>query len=311
MVQAFATFSGQLEMGCPVPGVTGPALGPRWKLATIWFDKVLLEEPETGFWSEMLISSAIEKGELTSSTADEFKRILGSVTVEPRLYNSCIFRAQNSSQAIFLKAAREVVRNTLMDIHPMDEILIGGRMPHPGAVRAGAVTAMIRSLGAWWSENNTNPCSLLPGRGEQRIVDKVVSMVSTKDLAFDVFSRILDLRVPDLSNMSWKHILELRHHPHLESFRRKVSELANAGWECDEIAVAELLEEIELRELRELARICHPGSMATTVLRIVVSNIPLPLNPFSVGEGLKDLYDQSRLQSRFGWLYFLIDVSES
>src|SRR5262249_4326742 len=108
---------------------------------------------------------------------------------------------------------------------------------------------------------------------------------------------------------SWERVLELRNHQFLESFRSKLVELQNRCRESDRTAAAEIVQDMELNDLRTLARMVRP-SVKTTLIKFIVSNVPLPLpvNPVSVGMGIKDLATERVRAAQFGWLYFLLDL---
>jgi hypothetical protein len=130
--------------------------------------------------------------------------------------------------------------------------------------------------------------------------------------AVELFRHIAESRVPDLSLLTWERVLELRHHAFLENFRQKVTELSISFRSNNEGAISEGIRELELQELRELARLVQPAPR-TMILKSIASNIPLPIpiNPVSIGIAVKELKEAYDRKERFGWLYFLMELSGS
>ncbi len=86
----------------------------------------------------------------------------------------------------------------------------------------------------------------------------------------------MEQRIPDLSSLSWERVLELRHHPKLGDFRKKLETLQKQLEGKDDSRAAELLQEIELKDLKEFAVLCRPQPRQA-VLRGLASNVPLPI----------------------------------
>ena len=124
-----------------------------------------------------------------------------------------------------------------------------------------------------------------------------------------VFQEIVTTSMPDFTILTWQRVLELRRHPFLQSFRRKISELGSSVRNNNEGTIKKTIGELELHDLRELARLVEP-SPRTTILKSIGSNIPLPIpvNPVSIGIGIQEIKDTYERRQRFGWLYFLMEL---
>ena len=75
---------------------------------------------------------------------------------------------------------------------------------------------------------------------------------------------------------------------------------------------AELFDEIELRDLREFAKMFRPNPSRTT-FESILGNLPLPIpiNPLSLAMASRDVKKARKAADTFGWLYFLFDLTST
>jgi hypothetical protein len=150
------------------------------------------------------------------------------------------------------------------------------------------------------SLNTSEPCAFLSDRRESNVVCEVFQTVQPPGES-QVFQEAVLIAVPNAAVLSWERVLELRRHPYLEQFRRKITELNKSLHINDTTAIREAVQQVELHDLRALARLVEP-SQKTTILKSIVSNIPLPIpvNPVSIGIGLKEIRDTYEKRQKFG-----------
>jgi hypothetical protein len=175
---------------------------------------------------------------------------------------------------------------------------------------AWAGAGIIDGVSTWCRLNEGDAYTLLADENEAAVVNRVFE--SSQTAGVEAFSAIASARIPNLKSISWERVLELRHHPHLEKFRSKLSSLEVEVRKGDTLTVTEVISEIELSDLRRLALLVEP-SLKSSIVKAVVSNIPMPIpmNPISVALGAKDVANAHKIQKSFGWLYFLIELSQT
>jgi hypothetical protein len=285
----------------------GGLLGPRGKLAHIWFDELFIQEFAPALRDELFLSPALEKKEISLSVADELRKIWKVVACEIPEGAGAFVVAKDANEKLFLDAAWRVVMNETAHLDDRDDRPVGGGMMRPPAIRADIIANLIGSLATWWTLNSMDSCGIVPEPKEQKVVDATLRV--TQNNQFGTFSRFVEQRIPDLNSLSWERVLELRHHPKLADFRKKLDTLQKELDGKDASAAAQLLQELELKDLREFAMLCKP-QRRECILRGLASNVPLPIpvNPASIVLSGMEIKRTYQLDKRFGWLYFGLDL---
>lgn len=304
MTQAFISTISQLN---------GDLLGAPGKLAHIWFDRVVVQEVFPGFTEEVILAPAVEDRELRPTIADELRKIWKPMQIKVRQVSGPFVGPESQDEALFFDATCKAVMTATSHIDDREEFFRegpfgrGGHI-HTPTMRANLISNTLASLAGWWSISAQEPCGLIPTPIERQAVDLMAAATPAQE-QFPLFSRLVEQRLPDVDSLSWDRIFELRNHSLLEAFRAKLASVAELA-DQDEAAAAELLTEIELHDLREIARLSKPNPLKT-ILRVLVSNIPLPIfiNPVSLFFDGKDLKRDFDLNRRFGWLYFMLDLT--
>lgn len=171
---------------------------------------------------------------------------------------------------------------------------------------AGA--GLVEAVATWGALHAAEQCAFLADSRESTVIEEVFQTTQPPSDT-QVFQEIVTTSMPDFTILTWQRVLELRRHPFLQSFRRKISELGSSVRNNNEGTIKKTIGELELHDLRELARLVEP-SPRTTILKSIGSNIPLPIpvNPVSIGIGIQEIKDTYERRQRFGWLYFLMEL---
>jgi hypothetical protein len=158
------------------------------------------------------------------------------------------------------------------------------------------------------------PVVALPDTVEEAAFRKMLTLGSESGDEFEVFSRVADHKVPDLSNLSWDRVLDLRNHPQVERFRKFISELSVSLGEDHYDEAGKMFDELERKELVELAMIVKPNTLLKTYSAVATnaaSLIPFIGTAIGVAKEARDVALEMSREKRFGWLYFGFDLEKT
>ena len=108
--------------------------------------------------------------------------------------------------------------------------------------------------------------------------------------------------IPSTLPISWNDIFDLRTSPYYENFRAKISELRIAN---DKKNLRHHFQE----GLESIAKEVAPSVPRATTLA-VLSNLPIPGNPFHIGQSLLEVRDQWKMAKHHGWVFFICQARE-
>ena len=280
---------------------THDLFGPLGKLATVWFDQLILQLPRHEGLEKMVDYVGRRSG-LSEACQRKLLAFWKSAEKDLPGCNWTVNPWDSIEDERLMDLAAEARIEELREKYPgIDE---NGYQFH-NAVAMGTA-GLLQSLSAWGALNAQAACAMIPNKLESKALSAMLTYKSAR--AFEVFQSLAEQRVPDLSALSWERVIELREHPFLQDFRSKLDyvqvELQKNGVK----EVASIIEEIERRDLIQIAKLCRPAP-CSAIWKAVGSNIPLPIpvNPVSIGLAIKEISESYRLRSKFGWLYFLID----
>lgn len=283
-------------------------ISPMGKSAILWFDKVILQTPIRGDVKEMIMFLQ-EKGVLSKATASELQTIWVPIQdFLPEEHRSgFILSGPTYPDSSIDQVIEEVVMNDIRRRYPEEDISY--EKCGYGIVMNKA--SLVASILAWAYLNQQVGCYMLADSREGEVLRKIFS-VKASGADFDTFFKIYEALVPDYSRLSWDRLIDLRHHQYLETFRNKVQEMNRMARSKDSVGVAKIAHELLLRDLVEIAKLTKPDVLSTNTLKLVASNMPLPIpvNPLSLLLGFEDIRKQKNLSDRFGWLYFLLDLGD-
>lgn len=280
--------------------------GPYGKLATIFFDQLIFQVPRADT-IEGVLDSQVGQNEIRYADADQLRQIWVPIQTIVPDYQFLKNPWEHKNKRL-LEVAHSVTVDATLEQYPgADKSEPAGFAHEVAWAGAGLIEAIITRT----TLHITEPCTYLAEPRESRAVQQIFQEAQSPE-PVEIFRHIAENRVPDLSLLTWERVLELRHHAFLENFRQKVKELSISFRSNNEKAINDGIQELELQDLRELARLVKP-SPRTMMFKAIASNIPLPIpiNPLSIGIAVKELKEVYDRKERFGWLYFLMELSGS
>ncbi|MFB0544350.1 MAG: hypothetical protein ACETVN_01435 [Asgard group archaeon] len=279
-------------------------LGVGGKLATLWFDEIILQVPGEDIILKLSERVAADQ-DWSSSTLKEIRRIW--ISVEKCIPNyQFLFEPLKSEHPSLVDTTLQVMFKKLIKSsdYPAD-------FPYHLFLRDVAWTShgVIEAVNVWLVLNQKNPCSFFPASWENLVLQELFSRV-TKKKPFDIFSEIMVHKIPDLNSYSFDEIIELRRHPFFNEFRQKMVELYDKLNSGESQNVQELVDEISRKDMEEMVRLFRPNPLKT-VIKAIASNVPLPIpiNPVSILFSAGDVKTELKISKKYGWLYFLLDLT--
>ena len=156
------------------------------------------------------------------------------------------------------------------------------------------VTTLVSDI-EYWQEHFRNS-TFIGDEWSDKIVQRLNSASAP---AFGHASRTYDL--PDLSQVSWEDLIDLRQSPFLKDFRRKYVDFQRRGESDNILAIYE-------EGLERLSDEVRP-SVYGQVTKALLANLPLsPVNPVAVASSIEDISKAKKLKSTYGWLFFFREV---
>ncbi len=274
--------------------------GTTGKLAAIWFDKLIIETPGDDA-IRMPIEVAIERGKIPAEIHDQLldhwrpiQQFLPDFSYEPV---SC----DGANRQLWETVVDTVYEATKAEYpdHAEDRAF----MHEVGMAAHGLMRAYI----SWYSLNALHGTAFITNDREATVAESL--FIRNENREFEIFRHFADLRIPDLTELPWQRVWDLRHHPKLEAFRARLSAASGANTEITSPEVARELEADFVANLEEFARLCRPAPLSS-LAKAVISNVPLPIpiNPASVAFGNKEFWEALDQDKRYGWMFFGIDL---
>ena len=278
--------------------------GSFGKTASIFFDRIIIQVPRDDFL-EKIFDRQVEDKELTQEIADALKQIWIPVHSILPEYQFLDNPWENEDKILIEIASDVTIANTKGGDESID-------VNHPGFRHevAWAGAGLIDAVVTWNCVHSISPCTILPDSRERNVIERLFGLTQPSE-DVTLFNEITENEIPGFASYQWEKVVEMRSSQFLENFRKKLSELLYLTQKSDNKSALEILKEIELKDLRELAKSVEP-SKQSTIIKSILSNIPLPIpiNPISVGIGIKDVRDSFDRKDRFGWLYFLMHLRD-
>jgi len=277
---------------------------PQGKLATIWFDKLVLQN--TGEDSlEGAINILRETEQFSDATAETLKTIW--VPVQTLIPN---WAAGNSE---LLRSSPEDIRETVttaLKKRIRKEYGADFAETYPG-IREVAWGSLLylEAIQIWSTLNKSAPTTIVFNSTNYDIFETVIKS-TVEEKSFQSFARVASVPIPNLSKLSWDEVLELRHHPYFENFRIKLSMLNDRLAIAQNEEIADLVSEIRIDEMEHIVRAQEPA-LGRAIINGLLNNIPgLPVNPYSIGSSVYELWKRIRRRKQSGWLYFLLRMED-
>lgn len=285
-----------------MPGGDDFPLGASGKLATLWFDEIVLQVPREDFLEVTLDKIAEELG-WSPATLQEIHHVWVPIHKYQPNYGFLSKAWETDVPALREVAENITITETKREAPELPET-------HPGFMHeiAWAGAGLIEAVSLWVSLNEMGSCTYLPHQREHLVLQELFS-AATRTEPLDIFSEVMLHRIPDVSTYTWEEVVELRHHQFFEAFRGKISELHKRLNKGAPKPIRELLEEVSRKDMVEMLQLLRP-TPKQAVVKAIASNLPMPLpiNPLSLGLGVLDVIRTRTLSKKYGWLYFLFDL---
>lgn len=289
---------------------------PSAKLATLWFDEVILQATAKGVTQD-LSSKQAKKENWSQATLDEVNAIwvdvhkyipeydwAGITSIlagrEKSLpYNATYGRSSEVRNAV-IEDWKQYVREHEPQC-PIDEFDAQFDISKNFQVNR----SISESIDIFFDLRSKMDCTFLSGTTEDRVLRKILHKPPQKS-EFDVFQEFTSTMLPDITNWSWDKTMEIRNNPDIISFREKITSIWHALDSRDVVRATNILMELFYSDLEKFFTKYRPDP-SSTLLKGVLSNIPLPIpvNPFSVYFGAQDAARAYQASREYGWLYFI------
>jgi hypothetical protein len=278
-----------------------PSYGGKWsatslKLASLFFDELVMNNPERPGEPSWVLSTVEKEAGVSRDTLAELERIWLPITnylPENEFFNP---KAWVEADRTIVGAAKKVTEKETKKN-------LGYLEPHEVAW-AGA--ALISSIDSWFKLIEKTECCFIPHERECEVLQSLF-VASTQRHVFDIFSEVLRCRLPDLATVSWNQIVHLRHSKFLEHFRLKMYELYQLVAKGDNSAKV-LADEMIDSDLRQLAMELKPNPVITAVKGIASTVLPAPIAALGTA---RQILKESSILDKHGWLYFVIEAEKS
>ena len=275
--------------------------GETLKLSLLWFDELVLQSPREEIVSEVFPRMFDELG-VKQDVSAELCRIIHPIQHYLPAY-------EFGNPKVWVKdthisnAARAALTQYFEEKHGAWD----KRMLWYEVARAGC--GVIEAINLVSELSKRRECYLVPTDFEHRVLMEITKPTDPRS-SFEMFREVARFRLPKLKDTPWDRILDLRHHRFLVNFRKTLSMLQAQLKETGIKDLKELFCEIEKKHIKELLSLLTP-SVPSTIVKGIATNIPftLPINPLGVYDAVKNVVDAKKIIDRFGWLYFLYELS--
>ncbi|MCR1177770.1 hypothetical protein NE167_11830 [Clostridium botulinum] len=272
------------------------------KIATIWFDEIIVQpNPEENILVEFAeidfrkyVKESIEEfGEianLNNDTICELSKSIVPLNNYLKTWKTYLDTSDEVGDYKLFYYADKVIREKLYEY---DEIYTT-----PG---------ILSGINAWTELRKLDDVFFIPNLAEKLVLDNMFER-SFQDNGYELFSKIIDFKIPDFNEISWDKVIELRKHPFLESFRTKISLLNESFNKNDTKVTNEIIEEVARKDMAEFVKLSKPAPIKSTI-KGIASNMPLPVpNPYAIYLSAVDVKRQIDFSKKYGWLYFYLDL---
>lgn len=279
------------------------------KLSFLWFDEIVLETP----WKDHVrstIESKIQKGEISKSVASVMTKQI--VTIQKYIPEYDNKTHWDIREPIILGSYFEPILRFAIEEQLDEEYIFkyGKSFLSYEAEDGGTDVRPFLTFNAiryWKKLNQIKPMNYIPITFEFKVLASM-SGERSEHSDFRTFKDVIRVKIPDFSKMSIEKIFELKNNPFFESFRKKISFLSHKIAEDDVKGLKEIIEEVELKDTKELLKIVKPN-IKRTIMLSVFANLPIPpVNPLSVAHSLKSIFKKKDIIDKYGWVYFLLDA---
>ena len=273
----------------------------RGKLATLWFEQLVLQVPSEELLTKC-ISSLRDQGGFSNETADMLFQIWKPVH---EFIPSWTFLSPDSwtnSDPTVSGALIEAIQQDVRKHYPES----AGTYAEAREVALGGA-GYLDVIEIWTKLNLSTPCTFVANASGEAILRAVIPTPPDNE-EFQTFSRIATIPIPDFSKLSWDQVLELRNDRYFQNFRSALAALRERIAVADDQQVAEIVTELRSKEMERIVRDSEPA-VGTAVIKGILGNLPgLPVNPVSMWSSASEIWDNLQRGRMSGWLYFLLKM---
>ncbi|MFX0172503.1 MAG: hypothetical protein ACFE9L_11330, partial [Candidatus Hodarchaeota archaeon] len=146
------------------------------------------------------------------------------------------------------------------------------------------------------------PCALIAfDEIELKVSQSMFNIDKLNDVSH--FTEYLNVQIPSFTELNWATLIKLRKDRRIQKFREFI-------W-SNKINSQVLIQ----RTQKELINAFEENIpvIKKEILKGIISEIPLPLpiNPLSISQTLKDLYDGLSFKRKYDWLIFLHEIEKT
>jgi hypothetical protein len=271
------------------------------KIATLWFDDIIIQTIPGLNESKEILKEEIEDfgliKELSHDTIQELNKVIIPLNNYLDTWKYYFYSPEKTEDKRLLLATKQIVDDKLQHEYnfglPGDDLF--------------AMSGIISGIETWTELRKSQDVFLIPNLGEKLVLEKMFKC-SFQDQGYELFSNIINFKIPDIDEFSWDKVIELRNHHYLKSFRLKMKSLNDFLNQNDSKVVGEIIEEISRKDMIEFVKLLKPAPIKSSINGIA-SNIPLPIpNPYALYLSAKDIKNQIDFSKKYGWLYFYLDL---
>ncbi len=281
------------------------------KLATLWFDEIIFQIDHIKGATDVVA----QWEDWDSKTLKDLNHLWIPITKYQPKYRFSIdylekrFIAEHPDleetafRIAHKETKKEVEKQKRKPKSPQDHYVFAREVSY-------AYLGLLEGVNSWMTLNKTFPCVFLPLYRENLVIQDLFS-VATKKTPFDIFSEAINSRLPDLNNVTWDEIVELRNNSCFNNFREKMIHLHKMVHSGDINSVKELIDKLQFSEMKELLLELRP-SPHKFLVKAIISKIPmgLPINPISALLNTHKILKEKKILKKYGWIYFLIEIEK-
>lgn len=268
--------------------------GLEGKLATLWFDNLLLGVGNN--LVEKVVEEVAEKEKWNNDTFKEMKKVqISSEKILPAV--SFI------DESVINDEYYEIAYDILKSENEKEICSSKNYNNEMHEIRWGSF-GIANAVKYWMLLNAKENCTFLPMTIEQCMLNEIFKTAT--DVKFSNFKNIITTMIPDISGYSWDEIIELRHHNFWLQFRKKITDLSESN--RDKKLEQDIFEEIVKKDLLDMIEYFRPN-VSKNIVKGIASNIPLPIpiNPASIVCAGHDIMKEIDFNKKYGWIYFYLD----
>ena len=255
------------------------------KIAALWFDKVMIQSFSKSFYVDYLT----EETSISEESINVLREVFVDIVEPINIYKI------NTSDKILLETSKRIVSDYIGKDYIGKEREV--------YLTSNFITYCIEK---WKWLNSMEKYAYIGKKPESEIIKTLYTepyVGRSRSI-----TESIDILIPEVSELSWDKVVELRNHRFVESFRKKISELIEHVESGDQDVTHDILDELVNKSIKEVFSLFEPN-IVKQIIKGIASNCPLPIpvNPVSVASAAADVYKDYILKKKYGWLFFYVE----